>query len=627
MLRKPVFALFSIAMVLILIIGGCATPAAPPAEAPPPVEAPPAEEKLTIALSLPDMAFPFFVFMEAQVKEEAANLGNIEIITLDGQNQVPKQTADMEAVIAKKYDGVVISPITAEGMVPAVQELVNAGIPVVTIDRTVVGVDTLAHVGADNVRGGELQAEALLQLFPDGSTIFELTGEPGSSPAIDRSKGVHNVIDSHAEVNVACQQTARFRREMGLSVTESCLGATPDPDAVLAANDEMAFGAVEALKGRGLADKVTVIGYDALPEALVMVRDGELYGTIDQFPGEQSRVALRTLVDFLRKAIAPSEHDIYIEPKLITKNNLDEAERAAEVGEAPAPEEKLTIALSLPDMAFPFFVFMEAQVKEEAANLGNIEIITLDGQNQVPKQTADMEAVIAKKYDGVVISPITAEGMVPAVQELVNAGIPVVTIDRTVVGVDTLAHVGADNVRGGELQAEALLQLFPDGSTIFELTGEPGSSPAIDRSKGVHNVIDSHAEVNVACQQTARFRREMGLSVTESCLGATPDPDAVLAANDEMAFGAVEALKGRGLADKVTVIGYDALPEALVMVRDGELYGTIDQFPGEQSRVALRTLVDFLRKAIAPSEHDIYIEPKLITKNNLDEAERIAEIQ
>lgn len=339
MLRKH-FTLFHLVAVLTLILSACAVPvtpqpAAPAAEQPTPAkeEAAPAEKKLTIALSLPDMAFPFFVFMEAQVKDEAARLGNIEIVTLDGQNQVPKQTADMEAVVAKKYDGVLISPITAEGMAPAVQAVVDAGIPVVTIDRTVYNVNTLAHVGADNVLGGEEQGKALLQLFPNGATIFELTGEPGSSPAIDRSKGLHNIIDSHPEIKVACQQTARFRRELGLSVTESCLGATPNPDAIVTANDEMAFGAIEALKARNLAGKVIVIGYDALPEALIMVRDGELYGTIDQFPGEQSRTALRTLVDFLRKGTKPEKHDIFITPKLITKDNLNEAERVAEISQ------------------------------------------------------------------------------------------------------------------------------------------------------------------------------------------------------------------------------------------------------------------------------------------------------
>ena len=104
--------------------------------------------------------------METQVREEAEALGNIEIITLDGQNQVPKQTADMEAAIAQEYDGVLISPITADAMAPAVQQVVDAGIPIVTIDRSVTGVNTLAHAGADNVLGGEQQGQALLELFP-----------------------------------------------------------------------------------------------------------------------------------------------------------------------------------------------------------------------------------------------------------------------------------------------------------------------------------------------------------------------------------------------------------------------------------------------------------------------------
>ena len=131
----------------------------------------------------------------------------------------------------------------------------------------------------------------------------------------------------------------------------------------------------------------------------------------------------------------------------------------------------------------------------------------------------------------------------------------------------------------------------------------------------------------MACQQTAHFRRDQGSTVTENCLGKTPNPDAIVGANDEMAFGAVEALKGQNLADKVKVIGYDALPEALAMVRDGALYGTVDQFPGQQSQTALRTLIDILANGKKPEKHDIFITPKLITKDNLQEAERIAEVK
>ena len=95
-------------------------------------------------------------------------------------------------------DGLVISPLDSVAMAPAVQQAVEAGIPVVTIDRRVDGVEgILAHVGADNVKGGEAQAQLIVERFPDGARIVNLQGQPGASPAIDRNKGVHNILDSH----------------------------------------------------------------------------------------------------------------------------------------------------------------------------------------------------------------------------------------------------------------------------------------------------------------------------------------------------------------------------------------------------------------------------------------------
>jgi ABC-type sugar transport system substrate-binding protein len=104
------------------------------------------------------------------------------------------------------------------------------------------------------------------------------------------------------------------------------------PDAVYAHNDDMALGAVEALKAKGILDKVKVIGYDALPEALQAVQAGDLYGTVEQFPGQQARKGLAVLNDFITKGAKPEKHEIFIAPKLITQANLAEAERGAEAG-------------------------------------------------------------------------------------------------------------------------------------------------------------------------------------------------------------------------------------------------------------------------------------------------------
>src|SRR5436309_8492505 len=146
--------------------------------------------------SAPDLAFPFCVHMMNKMKADAANLRDIEVIESDGQRSSTKQTADVEAAIAKKVDGIVISPNEVDAMAPALQEAVDAKIAVVTIDRRVDKVPgILAHVGADNVKGGEAQGQLIEKLFPDGATVMNLQGQSGSSPAIDRNKGLHNVLD------------------------------------------------------------------------------------------------------------------------------------------------------------------------------------------------------------------------------------------------------------------------------------------------------------------------------------------------------------------------------------------------------------------------------------------------
>jgi ABC-type sugar transport system substrate-binding protein len=198
----------------------------------------------------------------------------------------------------------------------------------------VTGANTLAHVGADNVRGGEEQGEYLVSILPDGGDIFELQGQPGASPAIDRHKGLDNVLSKQDKIKVIFSQTAEFNRDKAVSVTEDALAANPPPKAIVCANDDMAFGATEAAKDNGLS--VPIIGFDALPEALQAIQAGDQAATIEQFPGGQAQGALDIIIAKIRDNKDPETHDHYLTPKLITKNNLGEAERAQEAGITPS---------------------------------------------------------------------------------------------------------------------------------------------------------------------------------------------------------------------------------------------------------------------------------------------------
>ncbi len=292
-----------------------------------------------------------------------------------------------------------------------------------------------------------------------------------------------------------------------------------------------------------------------------------------------------------------------------------------------AGAQDLTIATSMPSFGFPFFVHMQKELEAEANSIGGIELIVSDGQNQTPKQTADIEAAIIKGIDGIIISPIDAVAMAPVLQQAVDADVPVITIDRRVEGVPgILAHIGADNVKGGEAQGNLIVKLFPDGAKVVNLQGQPGSSPAIDRNKGVHNVLDAMSgKYEFVAEQTANFAREEGASVTEAILaGLSSPPDVIVAANDDMALGALQVTQEQGLS--IPIIGFDALPEALASVRDGGLAATVEQFPGGQSRAAVQAMVKHLRENTKP-EPLVLLTPIAITKDNISEGERLGEVE
>ena len=292
-----------------------------------------------------------------------------------------------------------------------------------------------------------------------------------------------------------------------------------------------------------------------------------------------------------------------------------------------AQDKSLTIATSMPSLEFPFFVHMQRQLEAEAGSLGGVSLLATDGQNSTPKQTADIEAAVIQGVDGIIISPLDAVAMAPALRQAVEADIPVITIDRNVQGVDgILAHVGADNVKGGEAQGRLVMELFPDGARVFNLQGQPGASPAIDRNQGLHNVLDQHSDkYPFVFEQTAQFARDLGASVTEAGLaGMAEPPDVIVAANDDMALGALLAVKAAG--HDIPVIGFDALPEALASIRDGGLKATVEQFPGGQSREAMNMMVKYLREEAKPAPMTL-LEPITITQDNIDSAERLGELK
>ena len=190
------------------------------------------------------------------------------------------------------------------------------------------------------------------------------------------------------------------------------------------------------------------------------------------------------------------------------------------------------------------------------------------------------------------------------------AGVRVISVDRAVNGVEIDCQIASDNVKGAEMATQYIVDQLGEGVKAAELEGVPGASAAIDRSAGFHNIADS--KLNVVAKQTANFDRTQGMSVMENMLQAHPDIQAVFAANDEMALGAVEAVSGAG--KKIMVVGFDATDDAIEAIKAGRMAATIAQQPDLIGKTAVENAVKLINgQGIAPS---IPVEVTLITAAN-----------
>jgi ribose transport system substrate-binding protein len=277
--------------------------------------------------------------------------------------------------------------------------------------------------------------------------------------------------------------------------------------------------------------------------------------------------------------------------------------------EEAADDGMITIGMSVPGLQFPFFVTMKDEADAAAAALG-IELLFADAQNDSAKQAADIESFIARGVDGILISPMTVDSLVPAIEMAVEAGIPVATVDRAANTDLVLAHVGADNVAGGRAAAQYIVDALGGSGTVIQLEGTPGSSAAIDRKSGFEEGL-AGTGVEIIVSQTAEFNRAQGQVVMENLIQSYPEFDAVFGANDEMIIGAIEGMLGAGVdaASKVTV-GFDATPDAFAYIEDGLLDATVDQFPGQQAGQALQILFDNITSGSTPSSKMNFINPE-----------------
>ncbi|SEN35266.1 monosaccharide ABC transporter substrate-binding protein, CUT2 family [Paracoccus alcaliphilus] len=243
-----------------------------------------------------------------------------------------------------------------------------------------------------------------------------------------------------------------------------------------------------------------------------------------------------------------------------------------------------------------------------------------DAQQRQENQIAAIRSFIAQGVDAILLAPVVATGWDAVLQEAQEAEIPVVLLDRQVDSSDELylTAIGSNLVHEGEVAGEWLAAEVGDRDCrIVELQGTTGSSPAIDRKTGFENAIGAHDNLSIVRSQTGDFTRALGKEVMESFIQAENggrDICALYAHNDDMAVGAIQAIKEAGLkpGEDILIVSIDGVPDIFQAMANGEANATVELTP-DMAGPAFDALEAFWADGTQP-EKFIQTESKLYTQ-------------
>ena len=268
-----------------------------------------------------------------------------------------------------------------------------------------------------------------------------------------------------------------------------------------------------------------------------------------------------------------------------------------------------SIGLSVSTQNNPFFVTLVESAEAAAQELG-VKLTVVDAGDDVTKQASDIEDLVSKQVGVLIVNPVDSDAVSSAVSSTVSRGVKVISVDRAVNGVEIDCQIASDNVAGAEMATQYIVDTLGEGIKVAELQGTVGASAAIDRGQGFHNVADE--KLDVVSSQPANFDRTEGMSVMENMLQSNGDIQAVFAANDEMALGAVEAISGAG--KDIMVVGFDATDDAIEAIKAGRMAATIAQQPDLIGKTAAEQAVKLINGETI--DKAIPVEVTLITKDN-----------
>ena len=465
-------------------------------------------------------------------------------------------------------------------------------------------------IQTDNLAAAGLAGDYLCQILGGKGKALVLGGTVGHQTGDARKNGVEEKLKACGVTVIG--DYSDWDTNKSADLAQNTLTANPDLSAIFVAFDPGAAAAAAIVTQKGLAGKVPVVGFDALPIALKAIKDGEMAATVRQDPARMGKEG----VDLILKLLKGEKVDpkTMIPGVLITKDNVDQF-LAPSAEPAPAEGKVPTIAFSGFSMTNEFWIALEkAAEAEAAAQKVNFINLTTDVQDAEAQKRA-VDNAITQKVDGLIIGATDTRGWDDTLAKAKAAGIPAIAVDTAIENDYISSLIQTDNLAAAGLAGDYLCQILGGKGKALVLGGTVGHQTGDARKNGVEEKLKACGVTVIG--DYSDWDTNKSADLAQNTLTANPDLSAIFVAFDPGAAAAAAIVTQKGLAGKVPVVGFDALPIALKAIKDGEMAATVRQDPAKMGKEG----VDLILKLLKGEK----VEPKtmipgvLITKDNVDE--------
>lgn len=543
-----------------------------------------------IGVSHANLTEPWRIAMNKEILEAAAGVPGLRVAVTDAGDSAAKQVGDISRLLKLGIDLIIVSPVDGDAITPAVSAAYSK-VPVILLDRAVEGYGYTLYIGPDNkFIGRSLGACAAEMLGPRGGRVVEIQGRFGSPPAQERSASFRAELAGRKGVSIVDSFGADWLRDRAEDKFAERLNGLGAVNIVVAQNDTMAYGAWRAVQGResGILF-VGVDGFEGEDGGIDLVRRGVLAATFASATG--GRAAVEYAMDILG-GVQGVPKKIFLSTRKVTRASLEETEgrgirsRGARQDERSGTRRRIVLGYAQTGRESDWRAANTDSILSSARREG-IDLRFVDCELKQENQIKAIRSFIAQKVDAIAFSPLVETGWDEVLKEAKAAGIPVILSDRTISTSDETLYttfLGADFAEEGRRAAHWLVEKLGERSQvgIIELRGTSGAAPAIDRKSGFEEIIKATPGYRIIESEDGDFRRSAGELAMEKILDAPHGTiGAVYSHNDDMALGAIDAMRKRGLrpGKDIPVVSIDGVRAAFQAMEEGRLSCTVECNP------------------------------------------------